>query len=268
MSKLLNAYFSRLFSWTIFRILMALMLVGGIAAGVIMRNEAMVWNSPYFLAYMLFPHYIGVVAGLFNYPLFTNGTIRNQLSVGHDRRFVFFADWAATSAFAVILYLILAACMLGIPFALGKTGDLAGSAASVGRLMMEDAGETVPETSVLSAAVSGKAVAAGIVLSCLHILLFSTITQFFCMILKGVKSFLAIYLGNQLLILAGVGVSVLALRTVLPEKLLCLFPTAVCMRLDSFTADSLSLPGGIIMAAEILLVFLIGMVYFCRTDIN
>ena len=268
MSKLFSAYFSRLFKWTIFRVLIVLMFAGGIIAGIVLRNEATVWNSPYMLAYMIFPHYIGIVIGLFNYPLFTNGTIRNQISVGHGRRSVFLADWAASALFAIVLYLIVAACMFGIPLLLGNTKDVAGSTASMGAIMMEESGEIMPEASSLSSSVSAKAVAAGLALSCLHIIFFTTITQIFCVILKGVKSFLAIYLGNQALILAGVGVSVLALRTSLPEKLLCLFPTAVCMRLSSFGVDSLALPGAAVVILETVIVFAAGMAYFCRTDIN
>ena len=268
MSKLINAYFSRLFTWTIYRILILLMVVAGIVAGIILRKEGMVWNAPYMVAYLLFPHYLGVVIGLFNYPLFTSGTIRNQLSVGHDRRSVFFADWAASNLFAVALYLIFAACMFAVPLIFGNTRDVAGSTAAMGQLMMEDAGETVIPAGPVSTDVSANAVAAGVALSCLHIILFSTITQLFCVILKGVKSFLAIFLGNQALILAGVGISVLVSRKEIPEKLLCLFPTAMCMRLSSFAVDPLLLPSVIAAAAEASLVFIIGLVYFCRTDIN
>ena len=268
MSKLMSAYFSRLFTWTIFRVLIALMAAGGILAAVILRNEAMVWNAPYMIAYLMFPHYIGIIIGLFNYPLFTNGTIRNQLSVGHDRCAVFFADWAASNLFAVVLYLILAGCMLGIPMLLGNTKELAGSTASMGSIMMEDMVENVSEVLPVASNVSGKAVAWGLVFSCLHIVLFSTITQLFCVLLKGVKSFLAIYLGNQALILLGVGASVLALRGNLPEKMLALFPTAACMRLSSFEIDSLTLPGTAVAAVETAVVFFIGMLYFRKTDLT
>ena len=81
MFKLLGAYFSRLSKWLIFRILLLLMLIGGIGGALLMRKIPGAWNMPYMMAYLMFPHYVGVIIGLFNYPLFTNGTIRNQLSV-------------------------------------------------------------------------------------------------------------------------------------------------------------------------------------------
>ena len=268
MNRLINAYFSRLFSWKIFRILLVLMFAGGVISAIILRNEGTIWNSPYMLAYMLFPHYVGIVLGLFNYPLFTNGTIRNQIAVGHSRRSVFFADWAASCLFTVLLYLTVSACILGVPLLMGKAADVAGSTESFGQIIIDDMMENAPQTSAASASVSAKAIAAGLALSCLHIILFSTITQLFCVILKGVKCFLAIYLGNQLLILAGVGISVLAARGDIPEKLICLFPTAACMRLGSFSVDPLTLPSVIAVIAETALVFILGMEFLRRTDIN
>ena len=259
MLKLLNAYFSRLAKWTIFRILMLLMLAGGIALVFFMRKQPVVFQVPFFAANLIFPHYIGVVIGLFNYPFFTNGTIRNQLAVGHRRSSVFFADWAVSNAFSVALYLILSLSIYVTAAIVCDTGVIA-----------------------------WRSVAEGLILCGLQVMLFATITQLFCVILKGVKSFLAIYLGNQILVVAGIGIMTLEK---IPKAVLYFFPTAVSMNLNCFkdsgaanplmegangirTAASVSamtfdfLPAAGAVILEIAAVYLIGVLYFRKTDLN
>lgn len=250
MVKLFRGYFSRLGKWSIFRIMIVVMIVGSSAAAIGLRDNPMLFNAPYILAYLIFPHYVGVIIGLFNYPLFTNGAIRNQIIVGHKRTHIYIADWAASTAFSVMTYLIAVLFLLTV-------GALAGDTSGI----------------------APKAVASGIVLSTLHIILFATITQLFCVIFKGVKSFLVIYLGNQLLILAAVGASMVEN---IPKVLYYFLPTAVCMQLDSYdTAENLMaaelgvevmsfsfLPAAAVMLLEIGLVFTAGLLYFRKTDIN
>ena len=260
MRKLLSAYFSRLSKWTVFRLLIVAMFVICTGVGLLNRDQELVWNFPYMLAYMIFPHYIGIVTGLFNYPLFTNGTIRNQIAVGHGRSQIYFADWAASNTFAVILYLVSAGAMFGSAALFGSTDG-----------------------------VSGKAVVVGVLFSLLHIMLFTTITQLFCVMLKGVKSFLAIYLGNQGLLLLGLGVASLSTFGLMTDKFNFLFPTSTAMALNSF---GIQMPGMALNGAEITepvtqlmdysqmvlpftaviveiaLVYFIGLLYFRKTDIN
>ena len=191
------------------------------------------------LAYIMFPHYVGIVTGLFNYPLFTNGTIRNQIGVGHYRSHIYLADWAASNLFAVALYLAFACSFFGTFAVCADTAD-----------------------------VSAKAIASAILVSVLQVVFFTTVTQLFCVILKGVKSFLAIYLGNQVIMLLGIGYAESADTYNLPEKLSVLFPTVVCMRQSSFAVDPELLTAVVVMLAETLLVFLFGMMYFRQTDLN
>lgn len=255
MLNLFNAYFSRLAKWKVFHILMFTMLAGGIAIAMVSRKHQFVFQLPFTAAGIIFPIYIGVVTGLFNYPVFTNGTIRNQLAVGHKRSHIFFADWAASNVFSIVLYLILA---VSIDVVAAIDGTAAGD-------------------------VSWKNVISGLVISSLHIMLFTTITQLFCAMLKGVRSFLAIYLGNQLLVLAGA-----AIMTVekVPKAVLYFFPTVVTLNLDCFdtasalnpvtegiaaSADALTfqfLPAAGAIILEIAVVFLIGTLYFRKTDFN
>ena len=261
MFKLLGAYFSRLSKWLIFRILLLLMLIGGIGVALLMRKITGAWNVPYMMAYLMFPHYVGVVIGLFNYPLFTNGTIRNQLSVGHRRSHIYLADWAASNVFSVALYLV---------FAVGFfiTLALCGEAMTAGQnpVMIEglpSAMEVNPE-----AAASFKAVLCGVTLSVGQIIFFTTVTQLFCVMLKGVKSFLAIYLGNQMLVIGSMGIAALSGKYDLPDMLLNLLPSVVCMRQSSFAVDPDFWPGLLAMIAETVIVYMLGSLYFRRTDIN
>ena len=264
MAKLFNAYFCRLSRWTVFRILLALLFAGGIAAAIIMRSVESAWNLPYILAYLVFPHYVGILTGLFNYPLFTNGTIRNQLSAGHKRSHIFLADWAVSNAFAVALYLVFAASFF-VTFAL-CSGSGSASAAQNTNLM-----EGMPENilSVSAGDISAKAIASSVLISAVQIIFFTTVTQLFCIIFKGVKSFLAIYLGNQAIMFAGIVYATLAGEYNLPEKLTILFPTDVCMSMSSsFAVDSDFLPALCAMLAETAALFLAGILYFRKTDFN
>lgn len=256
---LLNAYFSRLIKWKIFLILMLIMLAGGILIPVVLHDEPMIFQIPFMVSYLIFPHYIGIVIGLFNYPIFTNGTIRNQISVGHKRSRIYFADWASSNAFSVVLYLILSLSLYGTAALVSDTDHI-----------------------------SWQNVLSGVVLSALLIMLFATITQLFCVILKGVKSFLAIYLGNQLFVLAGIGLTCLE---DVPKTLYYFFPTVVCLNLNCFdtpsaanplldssnglpAADSMMnmtfdfLPAAGALLLEIAVVYLLGLLYFQKTDLN
>ncbi|MBQ1371812.1 MAG: hypothetical protein IIY70_02660 [Oscillospiraceae bacterium] len=214
---------------------------------------------PTLCSVMIFPHYIGIVIGLFNYPIFTNSTLRNQLAIGHRRSQIFLADWAASNVFAVSLYLLLSLSIYA-------------TAAVV----------STPEI------VAWDNVLFTLVLSTLQVILFTTVAQLFCVILKGVKSFLAIYLGNQLLALAGIGL--MAVEHI-PQALLYFFPTAICMQTNCFRdptlvnplldeANGLSiaastsamhfdfLPAAAAVLLEIAIVYLIGLCYFRKTDLN
>lgn len=250
MSKLFNAYFSRLGKWKVFRILMLLMFVGCTAVAIALRKQQIVFNLPYTLSYLIFPHYVGIIIGLFNYPLLSNGTIRNQIIVGHSRIKIYIADWAASNTLSVALYLIAAFCLIAVA---AIAGDPSG--------------------------ISVKAMTSGIVLSALQVIFFTTITQLFCVVLKGVKSFLAIYLGNQLIVLAGVGLMNL---NNIPKALYYFAPTAVCMQLNSFGIQENNLfmeienfgmsfhflPAAAAMLFETALVFTIGILYFRKTNLN
>ncbi|MBP0967891.1 MAG: hypothetical protein J5722_09670 [Oscillospiraceae bacterium] len=239
MSKLFCAYFSRLSRWMIFRILLLVMLAAGIACGIVLKELTGAWNLPYMLAYIAFPHYVGIVIGLFNYPLFTNGTIRNQLSVGHKRIHIYIADWAASNAFSLALYLVFS-CSFLLTFS--RFADTAG--------------------------VSVKAAVSGVAVSALQIVFYTTVSQLFCVVLKGVKSFLAIYLGNQVIMILGISAAQMLPEYDVPAEMINLFPTAVCMRQSSFAVDpDLGLAVAALIA-ESVMIFLLGMMYFRKTDLN
>ena len=258
MFKLLDAYFSRLSKWMIFRIMLALMPVAGFGTALLAQSLPSAWNIPYLLAYLMFPHYVGVIIGLFNYPMFTNGTIRNQLSVGHRRSHIYLADWAASNAFAVALYLGFTVALF-ITMAICSDAVTAGTNSNIMEGMTDVSADAV---------VSGRAIVSGVLISTVQIIFFTTVTQLFCVMLKGVKSFLAIYLGNQFLVIASMGFVRLADKFNLPEKLINLFPSVVCMRQSSFSADPDFLPGLLAMIAETAIVYMIGNLYFRKTDIN
>ena len=249
MTKLVRAYFSRLGKWTIFRILAVLMLAGGAAAAIMLKGKPIAFQLPYVAAYLFFPHYIGIIIALFNYPLFTSGTIRNQISVGHKRSNIYIADWAATVAFSVSLYIIMTISLIGVSLAAGGSN----TDGIVARNVVE-----------------------GVILSTFHVILFATISQLFCVLLKGVKSFLAIYIGNQALILASIGLSA---TKDFPQKLGYFLPTFVCMNIKNFgvpdsivsnglVADFSFLPALGAMVLETAIVFLIGLLYFRKTDLK
>lgn len=259
MLKLLNAYLNRLFKWHIFRILMAVMLALGVALGFIFRELLIVYQIPVIASSLIFPIYIGVIIALFNYPFFTNGTIRNQITVGHKRSSIFFADWVASNVFAVILYLILTLGVLGTA---AITGD--------------------------SSLVNWENIVFGIIVSSLLVMLFATISQLICVMLKGAMSFLVNYLGNQIILVAAMGA--MAIEGI-PKALLYFIPSVICMNLNYFndasvpnpmfdasegmsvassisamTFDILPAVGAVIL--EIAVVYLIGNLYFKKTDIK
>lgn len=257
MINLLDAYFVRLAKWKIFQVLAALMLAGGIFIALFMRDKMMVYEMPFFMATLLFPVYIGIVTGVFNYPLFTNGTIRNQLAVGHKRGNIFIADWLVTNVFAVGLFLVFTLGNLVMAKILDAPGDVCWNKIYI-----------------------------GIVLSSLQIILSTTITQLFSVIFKGVKSFIAIYLGNQILLLMGVGAMTLE---DIPKAVLYFFPSVVCLNFQYFNipgnplmgganglevAESLErmsfefLPAAGAAILEIAVVFIIADLYFRKTDFN
>ena len=239
MSKLFCAYFSRLSRWLIFRILLLVMLAAGITSGIVLKKMTGAWNLPYMLAYIAFPHYVGIVIGLFNYPLFTNGTIRNQLSVGHKRSHIYIADWAASNAFSLALYLVFS-CSFLLTFS--RFADTTG--------------------------VSVKAAVSGVAVSALQIVFYTTVSQLFCVVLKGVKSFLAIYLGNQVIMILGISAAQMLPEYDVPAEIINLFPTAVCMRQSSFAVDPDLTLGATGLVVETVIVFLLGMLYFRKTDLN
>ncbi len=259
MLKLLNAYFNRLFKWRIFQILMAVMLVVGVVLGLVFKDHLFVYQIPFIVSSLLFPIYIGVIIALFNYPFFTNGTIRNHITVGHERSSVFFADWAASSVFALVLYLILAGSTLG-------AAAIAGDASNV----------------------NWENIAYGLIISSLLVILFATISQLICVMLKGAMSFLATYLSSQLLLVACVGVMS---SDSIPKTLIYFFPSVVCMYFNYFkdvsapnplidasegmsiseTVASMTfepLPAVLALIIEIAAVYTIGNLYFRKTDIK
>lgn len=246
MIKLLKGYLIRLGKWSIFRIML---IAGMIVASLVamgLRDHPLLFNIPYVLAYLIFPLYIGILIGLFNYSLFTNGTIKNQMIVGHKRTHIYIADWAASTAFSAAIYLTAVLFLFAVGAAVGDISGL-----------------------------NTKAVAIGVVLSTLHIVLFATINQLFCVIYKGVKSFLAIYIGNQLLLGAAI---MLSMKENLPKAAFYFLPTAVCMNLDSFDVPENALlanmtgfsflPAAAAMLFETAVVFISGVLYFRKTDIN
>jgi len=259
MNKLFNAYISRLFNWTIYRIMLLLMLVGGIGGAVLVHKLQGAWNLPYMLAYLAFPHYVGIITGLFNYPLFTNGTIRNQLSVGHKRSHIYLAGWITSNIFAVTVYLVFAVSFLA---ALSFCTEPASTAQSISM-------QGMPEGVMASNAgeISLNAIVQSVLITTIQIIFFTTLTQLFCMILKGVKSFLAIYLGNQLIVLAGAGFGALEGKYDIPESLSLIFPTDICMKMgSSYAVHPDSVPAMFVMLAETLIVFIIGISYVRKTD--
>jgi ABC-type polysaccharide/polyol phosphate export permease len=69
-------------------------------------------------------------------------------------------------------------------------------------------------------------------------------------------------------VIASVGFARLTDKFDLPEKLINLFPSVVCMRQSSFSADPDFWPALIAMIAETAIIFMIGNLYFRKTDIN
>lgn len=258
MSKLFNAYFNRLSNWKIFQILVLIMLAGGAAVGVIFHEKAILFDLPYMVGMLMFPHYVGIILGIFNYPLLTNGTIRNQLSIGHSRGNIYLADWAASCAFSAALFLALSLGIFGAGAIFGDTSEI-----------------------------SAKNILSGLVLSVLQVIFFATLTQLLCVIFKGIKSLLAIYFVNQIVMFAGI---LLMTESDVPKKVFYLFPTVICMQQSSYDipaanplAESANgidisaasaaltfdfLPAAAVMLIEIATVFAIGIAYFRRTDIN
>ena len=242
MLRLFHAYFGRLFKWPVFLALMGLMLIGGVGAAFALKDEPTIHTVPYVIAILIFPHYVGIIIGLFNYPLFTNGTIRNQLSVGHSRSNIFIMQWAASCTLSVVLYLIVSLSVIGVT--------------------------ALTDASV----VQGGAFAALLVVQ------FTTISQLFCVVFKGVKSFLAIYLGNQVIACAGI---MLMSFYELPEAVCYLLPTTLCMQINSLGVDtagnffgegssvSFSFPIAFaVLIAENAALFTAGLVYVRKTDLN
>lgn len=247
MFKLFHAYFSRLGKWNIYRILAVLMLLVSIGAAAVHKDKPSIFQLPYIASYLVFPHYVGIIIALFNYPLFTNGTIRNQITVGHKRSSVYIADWAASVVFSVSLYLIMALSLIAITVKFGNTEGIV-----------------------------AKNVAEGVILTTFHVILFATISQLFCVVFKGVKSFLAIYLGNQALILLSAGASAI---NDFPQKLGYFLPTLVCMNIKNCDVPEAILTNGAavnysflpalgVMVLETALVFTCGMIYFRKTDLK
>ena len=249
MLRLFHAYFGRLFKWPVFLALMGLMLIGGVGAAFALKDEPTIHTVPYVIAILIFPHYVGIIIGLFNYPLFTNGTIRNQLSVGHSRSNIFIMQWAASCTLSVVLYLIVSLSVIGVTALTDASGDM-----------------------------SAKAVVQGVAFAALLVVQFTTISQLFCVVFKGVKSFLAIYLGNQVIACAGI---MLMSFSELPEAVCYLLPTTLCMQINSLGVDtagnffgegssvSFSFPIAFaVLIAENAALFTAGLVYFRKTDLN
>ena len=259
MIKLINAYLNRLIKWRIYRILMALMLVLGVVLGLVFRELLIVYQLPFMASGLFFPVYIGVVIALFNYPFFTNGTIRNQITVGHKRSNVFFADWVASNVFGVSLNLILSLSIL-------CTAAIAGN----------------------PSVVNWENVGFGLIVSTLLTMLFATLSQLICVVLKGAMSFLVNYLANQILLMAAMGAMSI---DGLPKTLLYFFPSVVCMNINYFNDPSVPnpilaasedmslaasvstmtfspLPAVLAVIIEIAAVYTIGNLYFRKTDIK
>lgn len=243
MTKLFNAYFNRLSKWTIFRIMLLVTFICGIPAALVMYfTKVPEFDLPYAVSYLVFPQYIGILIGLFNYPLFTNGTIRNQISVGHKRSSIYFADWAASNAFSVSLYILFLV-----------------SSFTVNAILSDNLKDSISVSAVLSSAL----------LCTVQIIFYSTLTQLFCITLKGVKSFLAIYIGNQVIDIIGLIISAMAFNNKVSEKILVFFPTSACMNFCSNEKISkYFLPSLLIMAAETLIIYICGSRYFRKTDLN
>ena len=96
------------------------------------------------------------------------------------------------------------------------------------------------------------------------------------MVFKGVLSFLAIYLGNQALVLLGVFLPTLK---ELPHKVGYFLPTFVCMNIENSGVPDGIVTNGVVstysflpalgaMVLETAIVFICGMIYFRKTDLK
>lgn len=179
MIKLLQSYFRRVLKWPVFWILMTVGIVAGLIVGYFAKNYAgLILSTPFMLSGILFPHYVGLFIALYNYPQFTNGTIRNQIGVGHKRSHILFADWLSSNLISLGLFL-------------SFSGALYLSAAIVGGLDE----------------VSAEAVLWAFGISCLQVMFYTTSAILFCVLLKGILSFLAVYFINQIVAAGGFMIS-------------------------------------------------------------
>lgn len=123
MRKLLKANFSRLFRDKVFRILMALMSLAGVAIPIIHyldnKNNGIGWtpDSSFFSYGLLTPVLLAVLTAFFVGTEYSDGTMRNKLIAGHGRRDIYLANLVVCIAAGMLLslaYLTPHTC-LGIP---------------------------------------------------------------------------------------------------------------------------------------------------------
>ncbi|MBO4390746.1 MAG: hypothetical protein J5825_07810 [Lachnospiraceae bacterium] len=237
MIKLFQSYIFRVAKWPVFWILMAVGMAGGLIAGIFTPKYAgLLLSLPFMLSGILFPHYVGLFIALFNYPQFTGGTIRNQIGVGHKRSSILFTDWFSSNLISLGLYL-------------SFTGALYLSAAIVGGLTD----------------VSGKAVFWAVLISSLQIIFYTTSALLYCVVLKGILSFLAVYFINQIIACAGFLISLKKASWGFWTQLL---PSASVMDMNVYEPVEKGWIIALVSLALVVVVYMISQIYFKKADLK
>lgn len=128
MRKLLSADFSRLWKSKIFWLLEIGTLLFSIAAyllvGINVKNMGIYWilkNADFYLFLVLL--YVGILTAVFSSLFFgtdySDGTLRNKLTVGHSRKDIYLSSWVLNAAITIsfILTHYFVAVVIGIPIA-------------------------------------------------------------------------------------------------------------------------------------------------------
>ena len=237
MIKLLQSYFHRVLKWPVFWILMGVGVLGGMIIGFFAQKYAgMILSLPFMLSGILFPHYVGLFIALYNYPQFTGGTIRNQIGVGHKRSYILFADWLSSNFISLGLFL-------------SFSGALYLSAAITGGLEN----------------VSAEAFGWALGISCLQVMLYTTSALLFCVILKGILSFLAVYFINQIVAAAGFIISTKQADWGFWTQLL---PSAAVMDMNVYEVMEGAWIIALTSAALVTALYFISQMYFKKADLK
>ena len=126
MRKLLSANFSRLWKSKIFWLLeigtLLFSIVAYLLVGINVKNIGIHWilkNANFYLFLVLL--YVSILTAIFSSLFFgtdySDGTLRNKLTVGHSRKDIYLSNWvlnaAITTTFIMTHYLV--AVVIGIP---------------------------------------------------------------------------------------------------------------------------------------------------------